>query len=203
MRIEVAQAKHAKQIADIYAPFVRSTAISFETRVPDAAAMEQRIESVKQKYPFIVCRDGKRVTGYAYVTSFGNRNGFDWTVFCCIYVHPGYQRKCIGEAMYTSLLEMLKMQGFINVYAAVALPNPSACALHEKMGFVKESVFEKAGYKLGSWHDIAYYRIRINDLSISPQLPMPFGELDEQQIKTAIDAGEDVLCKQSTFIPTY
>ena len=196
MRIEIAQAKHARQIADIYAPFVRSTAISFETREPDAAAMEARSEKVKQKYPFVVCRDGKRITGYAYVTSFGNRGGFDWTVCSCIYVHPGYQRKGIGEAMYKTLLELLKEQGFINVYAAVALPNPASCALHEKIGFRRESVFEKVGYKLGRWHDIANYCIRLNDQSATPQLPTPFAELDQKQIEDAIKTGESVLCKQ-------
>lgn len=195
MRIEIVQTKYAGQIADIYAPFVRSTSVSFETEAPDGEAMAKRIESVTQKYPFIVCRDSKRITGYAYAAPFGERSGFDWTVFSSIYVHPGYQRKGIGEAMYASLLELLKKQGYVNVYAAVALPNDPSCALHAKVGFTQQCVLKKVGYKLGRWLDLAYFHVCLNEDAISPEKPIDFKNLDYKDIEQALKMGEAMLCK--------
>ena len=195
MRIEIADVKYSGQIADIYAPFVRSTSVSFETEAPDGAAMAKRIENIKEKYPFIVCRDSKRITGYAYAAPFGERSGFDWTVFSSIYVHPGYQRKGIGEALYISLLEILRTQGFVNVYAAVALPNDPSCALHSKVGFRQQCVLKNVGFKLGRWHDLAYFHVGLNDDEISPQKTVDFKELDPLLVQKALKLGEQMLCR--------
>lgn len=192
MRIEIAQEKYARQIADIYAPFVRSTAISLETKAPDADEVVALISNVSQQYPFLVCRDSKRITGFAYAEPSG-RGAFEWTVNTQIYVHQGYQRKGIGEALYTALLSMLKQLGVANVYASVAMPNLAGCALHEKLGFKKEYCAEKVAYKLGRWHDVMYYRIVLN--SGIPKEKKKIAELTEQEIKLATDEGEALLCR--------
>src|SRR4051794_41892413 len=56
----------AVRCAEIYAPYVRDTAISFETEPPTAADMARRIADAQRDHAWLVLEDGGEVTGYAY-----------------------------------------------------------------------------------------------------------------------------------------
>ncbi len=49
-------------------------------------------------------------------------------------------------------------QGFYQVFASFALPNPASIALHEAMGIGKLGVYRQVGYKLGAWHDVGWWQ---------------------------------------------
>ena len=68
-------------------------------------------------------------------------------------------------------------QGFVNVYAGIALPNPASVALHESIGMRRIGVYERVGYKFGAWHDVAWYGMRIADPVGQPAEPIPLTEL--------------------------
>ncbi len=60
MKIREAIVADAKAIRAIYAPYVELTAVTFEYNVPSEEEFRKRIETVKQKYPWIVAEaDGK------------------------------------------------------------------------------------------------------------------------------------------------
>ena len=60
MKIREAVIADAKAIQAIYAPYVEQTAVTFEYNVPSEEEFRKRIETVKQKYPWIVAEaDGK------------------------------------------------------------------------------------------------------------------------------------------------
>jgi phosphinothricin acetyltransferase len=59
--------------------------------------------------------------------------------------------------LYTSLLAVLPLQGYVNAYAGVTLPNPASVGLHEAMGFEPVGVYRQMGFKCGSWHDVAWF----------------------------------------------
>ena len=62
MKIREAVIADAKAIQAIYAPYVEQTAVTFEYNVPSEEEFRRRIETVKQKYPWIVAEeDGKIV----------------------------------------------------------------------------------------------------------------------------------------------
>jgi len=66
--IRSAGAADAAAVRDIYAPFVSDSATSFEAEPPDAAAMAQRIEDLREKFPWLVYEADGRVLGYAYAS---------------------------------------------------------------------------------------------------------------------------------------
>ena len=51
MELRLATRADAAGIAEIYAPIVTSTAISFELEPPDAEEMSRRIEAITRTYP--------------------------------------------------------------------------------------------------------------------------------------------------------
>ncbi len=62
--IRLATEHDAEQIAAIYAPVVRDTAISFELEPPTVSEMQQRIQATVQQLPWLVCEQAGIVLGY-------------------------------------------------------------------------------------------------------------------------------------------
>ena len=79
--------------------------------------------------------------------------------------------------MYTALFHCLSAQGFCNAYAVITLPNPASVTLHEKLGFLPVGVFGKAGFKLGRWHDVGWWRLPLRESPDDPEPPRPLEEL--------------------------
>ena len=65
--IRVAREDDAAALVDIYAPYVRETAITFEYDVPTVEEFAGRIRHTLSKYPYLVAEDGQQLLGYAYV----------------------------------------------------------------------------------------------------------------------------------------
>lgn len=171
----------AEAIAAIYRPAVESSAASFEEVSPDPAEMAARIRSMLLRTPWLVAEEteSRGVIGYAYAGPHHQRAGYRWSVDVSAYIGPARQGQGIGRRLYDELLRMLRRQGFINVYAGVALPNPASIALHEAIGMRRIGVYERVGYKFGAWHDVAWYGMRIAELAESPFKPTPLPELLE------------------------
>ena len=126
--IRLATPADAAQCANIYAPHVRDSAVSFEVDVPTAAEFESRITRTLERLPWLVCAEGDVVLGYAYAAPHQERAAFQWSVNVSVYVREGHGRLGVGRALYTSLFACLRAMGYYNAYAAIALPNPASVA---------------------------------------------------------------------------
>lgn len=175
--IRLAAESDAEEILRIYEPIVRSTAISFELHPPTEPEMCQRIRNVLSSHVWVVCADGQRLAGYAYASRFRPREAYQWTAEVTVYVDADQRGRGIGRALYTSLLEILRLQGFSTAIAVIALPNEASIKLHERLGFRALGVFERVGYKLGRWHDVGWWQRKLRDVEPNPPLPRAVGEL--------------------------
>lgn len=151
-----AQIEDAADLVAIYAPYVETTAITFETEVPTVADFASRIKKTLEKFPYLVAEEEGRVVGYAYASTYKDRAAYDWTVELSVYVSNFARGKGIGSLLYAALEEELTVRGFKNFLACIALPNPASLALHEKRGYERVAHFKKVGYKFGTWHDIVW-----------------------------------------------
>jgi L-amino acid N-acyltransferase YncA len=173
--IRLATPHDAEQVQAIYAPYC-FTPISFETEPPGVEEMRGRLVKVLGQYPWLLCEDGEEVLGYAYATHHRERAAYRWSVDTSVYVRQGRQRMGLGRALYTSLFAILPLQGYVNAYAGVTLPNPASVGLHLTMGFQSVGVYQQVGFKCGSWYDVAWYQ-----RPLQPRLdePPPPKRLDE------------------------
>ena len=178
--IRLASTADAPQICEIYRPIVRDTAISFEQAAPDANEIAARITQTLKQYPWLVCDINRQIAGYAYGSSFRSRSAYQWTVETTVYVHPDYQRRGISRALYTSLIAILRQQGYCNAIGVIALPNDSSIGAHETLGFRKIGVFENMGYKLNEWRDTGWWQLELRPMPAEPQLPRPVMALARQ-----------------------
>jgi len=170
--IRLATVADAQPLHAIYAPVVEETAVSFELEPPSIEEMRRRIETTLLTLPWLVCEDDGLI-GYAYAGVFRSRPAYQWTVEVSVYVHADYRGKGVARALYTSLFECLRVQGYRTALAGIALPNPSSVALHERMGFRSVGVFHHVGYKLGAWHDVGWWEMTLQQLPNPPSPPLP------------------------------
>jgi L-amino acid N-acyltransferase YncA len=169
--IRLATGRDAGQIAEIYAPIVRDTIISFEVEPPTANEMRRRIEKTLEHLPWLVCERSGRVAGYAYAGEHSPRAAYRWSVDVSAYVHESERRTGVGRALYRSLFAVLALQGFYNAYAGITLPNPASVGLHEALGFQPVGVYHGVGYKLGAWHDVGWWQLSLQERAACPRPP--------------------------------
>jgi phosphinothricin acetyltransferase len=173
--IRLATPEDAEQVQGIYAPYC-STPISFESAPPGVEEVRGRLVKVLGEYSWLLCEEGGEALGYVYATRHRERAAYHWSVDTAVYVRPGRQRRGVGRALYTSLLAVLPLQGYVNAYAGVTLPNPASVGLHEAMGFRPVGVYEQVGFKRGSRHDVAWFQ---RPLQPRPAKPLPPRSLDQ------------------------
>lgn len=179
IRIRPAQLQDAPAIANIYAPFARDTAITFETEVPDAEEIAARMRSVSGVYPWFVAVDEADLPiGYAYATAFRARHAYRFTVETTVYVDPAAQGRGLGRALYERLIETLTAQGFTQAIGVIAGENGVSTRLHEATGFARNGVYRKVGYKLGQWHDVVLWQRTLAEVSDAPKEPLRFVDLE-------------------------
>lgn len=175
-QIRLATKDDSNQILDIYAPFIINTAVSFETEVPSEREMQNRITNCLQNYPWIVCVIDGRIAAYVYASRHREREAYQWCCESSVYVHDDFKGRGIGKKLYRLLFEVLKLQGFRNVYAGIALPNDASVNLHTKCGFTQFATYENIGYKLGSWHTVGWWKLQINSYDLNPPPPLKISE---------------------------
>lgn len=188
--IRLATENDAEQIAAIYAPIVRDTWISFETSVPTADQFRQRIQHVGARYPWLVCANGDDIMGYVYGSLHSERAAYMWSVNITVYIKDTYRRLGVGQTLYTTLFELLKLLGYYNAFAGVTLPNDGSVGLHESLGFQKVSHYKNTGYKFGKWLDVGWWQLQLQDLQDSPSPPRAIGEIvDTPEYHAILAAG--------------
>lgn len=175
MRVRDATPEDAARCAEIYAPYVLDTAVSFETEPPIAADMAQRIADAQRGHAWLVLEDDGRVVGYAYGGPFMSRPAYRWACTVSVYLEPGRRRTGGGRVLYRALLERLAGRGLREAMAGIALPNEASVGLHRALGFTEVGTYRRVGWKLGRWHDVAWFQRRLTDDDGPPAGQAPTG----------------------------
>jgi L-amino acid N-acyltransferase YncA len=152
-------------VTALYAPYVRDTAITFETDPPDGATMTRRIADVLgQHLPWIVAEktDGG-IAGYAYAGPFHARHAYRFTVEPTIYLARDAIGRGLGKRLYHLLLQILAELGCRQAVALIALPNPASVALHRRCGFRQTGTHDAVGWKFDTWVDVGLFQRPLGD----------------------------------------
>lgn len=154
----------AAALLQIYSPYVRETAISFEYEVPSLQEFSDRIKVISSKFPYLVLCKNEIPIGYAYASTFHARAAYDRSVELSIYIKSDCRGKGYGKLLYQKLEDELKKRGFAVMYACIAATsrNPdkyltsASILFHEKMGFENAGYFKNCAQKFGLWYNIVY-----------------------------------------------
>ena len=183
VQIRRASEADAAKLLDIYEPYVKETAISFEWEPPTLTEFTDRMRAILQRYPYLVAEIGGEPVGYAYAGAFKGRAAYDWAVEVTIYTAKDRKKQGLGRQLYEALESALAAQRILNVNACIAYPADGAedeyltknsVQFHARMGYRPIGTFTKCGYKFGRWYDMIWMEKHIGD-HVSTQPPViPF-----------------------------
>jgi len=191
--IRIATKEDATAMLEIYAPFILKSGITQETEVPTVEEFQDRIISNLEERPWLVCKMNNELAGYAYAGKHRERKGYQWCTEPSVYVAEKYFGRGVADALYTALFDIIKLQGYVNAYAVITLPNDRSIAFHKKFGFSYLTTYKKIGYKLGQWHDVGWMQYEVNPHNNDPRDPVKFRNIE----RPAIDA---VLIKATSLL---
>jgi phosphinothricin acetyltransferase len=142
--------------------------------------MERRIASTLVYAPWLVCEDEDGVAGYVYASKHHERAAYQWSVDVAVYTHEASRRTGVARALYRALFSLLSLQGFHAAHAGITLPNAASVGLHEALAFRHVGIYPSVGFKLGAWHDVGWWQLRMREAVDDP--PPPLSMLDAQAL---------------------
>lgn len=166
LTVRPATADDLGRVAEIAAPFVRDTCVTFEEEVWDVPAWQRKLDDVAARgLPFLVAEvDGPArpdgtcdpvVAGYAYASAWRPKPAYRHTAEDTIYLDPAFAGQGIGTALLAALLEACAAAGVRQVVSVVAdVPEAAgSLPLHRRFGFVEAGRLADIGFKHGRWVD--------------------------------------------------
>lgn len=161
--IRNARLEDADRLAEIFAYYVKNTAVAFEYDPPSVEEFRSRMEKIMEDYPYLVAEKDGRVEGYACAKPFVGRAAYRYSSELTIYLDPKIQKCGIGRRLYEALEEELKSMGIKNLYACIGDPEvedeyltKNSPDFHSHLGFVEVGRFHKCGRKFDRWYDMIW-----------------------------------------------
>ena len=156
-------ARDAAGILAVYAPYIRETAVTFETEVPALEAFMARVAGICADFPYLVLEADGELAGK-------------------------WRGKGLGAPLYRLLERLLAMQGYVNLYGVITASNRGSIAMHEKLGYRQIGLHERTGFKFGQWHDVAWLHKRVGEGE--PGTILPLSALDPARVAREIAAAQ-------------
>ncbi len=179
-QIRLAKPLDASEILNIYAPYVLNTTITFELEVPSITDFTQRVEKYLEESPWLVYEKKGVIAGYAYASAHRGRAAYQWNREVSVYVHDAYKRQGIAKKLYTTLFQLLRLQGYTNALAGIVQPNQASVAFHKSLGFQLVGTYNNIGYKLGAWQRVSWYELALQQTDHPPTSVLSMKDLKKE-----------------------
>ncbi|PFG43239.1 phosphinothricin acetyltransferase [Isoptericola jiangsuensis] len=153
-RVRAATPDDLTIVAAIFAPYVRTTAVTFDEEPPTAEQWDARLADARTRgLPFLVAELDGEVVGYAYASPWRPKAAYRHTVEDTIYLAPEAQGRGVGTRLLSALLDACTAAGVRQVVAVIA-DDPAAAGsipLHRRFGFAPAGTLQDVGFKRGRW----------------------------------------------------
>jgi phosphinothricin acetyltransferase len=162
--VRPARAEDAPALAEIYAYHVLNGAGTFEEAAPSPDAIAARLAAVRaQGLPWVVAEAEGAVRAFAYASPFRLRAAYRYLAEDSVYVAPDAQRKGLGRAALSAVIEACEGLGLRQLVALIGdSDNAGSRGLHRALGFQPAGVLPAAGFKHGRWVDVVLMTRALN-----------------------------------------
>lgn len=151
--------------------YIEHTAITFEEDVLSLDIFSARVHRTAEKYPWLILEEEGRPVGYACLDAFNYRSAYRFTADVTIYLDPQKTGNGRGTLLFQALEEEAKRRRFHKLISLVTEGNQASEHLHEKLGYRKAAVIERAGFKFGTWRSVTWYEKDLLDYEDCPAEP--------------------------------
>jgi len=105
--------------------------------------------------------DDGEVMGFASLSQYKQKPCYSTTVENSIYVSPDHQRKGVGRALMSRVIELAREHGFHSIIARVVAENTGSVLLHEAVGYDRIGLEKQIGRKFGRWLDLQVLQLML------------------------------------------
>ncbi len=190
----MATVANAATLREIYLPYVRTTAVTFELEDPTLEDFTERVRKTLERYPYIVAVEEGEIVGYAYASAFRPRAAYLHSIETSIYMRMDYRGKGVGRRLYETLAKLLVLQNVFNMEACIAHCDPAdeyvpatSRLFHERLGFKLVGKFNKCAHKFGRWYDMIWMERSLGDHIADPQPFLPLPQVDPEKIAEVLE----------------
>ena len=138
-------------VAEIFGHYVRESVVTFETVPPSQAYWRTFRSGLDDRgLPFLVCRRGEEVVGYAYAAPWRPKPAYRSTAESTVYLAPGRTGQGLGRRLLTALQQSCRKAEVEQMIAVIAdSGDPASAALHRACGFTEAGRLRGVGRKHG------------------------------------------------------
>ena len=189
--IRIAGPEDAPALLELYAYYVRHTAITFEYDMPSLEEFTARVQGTLEKYPYLAAVEGGAIVGYAYAGPFHPRAAYGWAAEATIYLSHGCRHQGLGKRLYRALEEILRIQGVLNLNACIAVPEiddeyltRNSLGFHTHLGYRLVGEFTQCGYKFDRWYNMVWMEKLLGPHTVpaAPVRPFPAVRAEAEQV---------------------
>ena len=200
MTIRLATPEDAAAICDIYSHYVRNTAITFDIEPPTVEELRTKIESIEERYPFLVAEEDGVIVGYSYASAFRPRAAYVHAIETSVYVRQDFKGNGTGRKLYGALEAILRLQHVYTANACISFIDPAdeyspetSRLFHERMGYKLCAHIPNCGRKFDRWYGIIWMQKElISPIPNDPDPFIPLPQLDRAEVSQILaDAGKN------------
>lgn len=153
MAIRPVEHQDFQGILDIRNFYILNTNSLFESKPQTKEDRQMWFDSFKGDTPYrlFVAEEKGKLAGFASLGKFRDGEWFSKTAEASVFCGPDFQRKGLGSKLYGKLFDKEVTKDFHSIVCAIALPNDSSIALHEKFGFEKMGIYKEYAFKNGKF----------------------------------------------------
>lgn len=186
--IRKAAASDLPGILALYSVYIMETTHTFEYVVPSLDEFHDRFNTITEHFPWLICECDGKLAGYAYASAAFKRAAYNWDADLAVYLDSRFHRQGIATALYSCLIDLLKLQGYYNLYAVITANNTPSVNFHRTFGFTDIGVFHKSGYKFGTWIDVLWMEKSLRHHNLEPAPTVAFNQLPPHDVSRILSS---------------
>ena len=160
--IRAATPNDVKAITEIYNHAVLNTTATFDTEPLSEDDRMQWLINRMPIHPVIVGVMDQQIAGWAALSPWSPKKGYDIMAEGSVYIHPEYQFKGLGSILLKEIIEQGKIVGLHSILARITTDNLHSIYLNDKEGFVRIGVLKEAGQKFNRYLDVMIMQKMLN-----------------------------------------
>jgi len=152
--IRKAEPADLEAITEIYNEAILTTTATFDTEPQSTAERLPWFQAHGERYPLLVAVTGEKVAGWASLSRWSERHGYDGTVETSFYVKAAYRGQGIGRKLKQAIIDEARRLNYHTIIARVAGESAVSIHLNKSFGFVFIGTMKEVGYKFGRYLDV-------------------------------------------------
>jgi L-amino acid N-acyltransferase YncA len=149
----------AEALAAIYNEAVRSTVATLDTEPRSLELQRAWLREHGERHPVLVAERSGDVIGWAALSRWSERRGYDGTAEVSVYVRSDHRGRGVGGRLLAALVGSARELHLHALLARIADGNAASVRVHTVLGFRPVGVMKEVGSKFGRWVDVHLYEL--------------------------------------------